>query len=118
MCIRDRLQTVAKTLSEALGSPEPPCKGQEHHLISRPIAKALEDHATLKGLYKPRDPRFVLRAKDEQSHCGYQQWHRAVDKEVIQWLDESPGATHQDFMNTLREIYSRPAMQARFPHGF
>ncbi|MBM7113784.1 Wall-associated protein precursor [Archangium primigenium] len=115
---KQRLQAVAESLSEALGSPEPPCKGQEHHLISRPIAKALEDHATLKGLYKPRDPRFVTRAKDEQSHCGYQQWHRAVDREVIRWLDETPGATPQDFMNKLREIYSRPAMQARFPHGF
>ncbi|MBM7113786.1 Wall-associated protein precursor [Archangium primigenium] len=112
-----QLQAVAESLSEALGSPEPPCKGQEHHLISRPIAKALSRHSTLKGLFTPRDPRFVARAKDEQSHCGYQQWHRDVDKEVIQWLLRTAKATPQTFLNKLRDIYSRPEMKARFPDG-
>lgn len=54
--------------SEALGaevqvaaaSPEPPdCKGQRHHIISRRIAKALENHPVLQGRYVARDPRFV-----------------------------------------------------------
>jgi hypothetical protein len=27
-------------------------------------------------------------------------------------------ATPQEFMDKLREIYSRPEMKARFPHGF
>jgi hypothetical protein len=52
--------------SEASNEP-PDCKGQEHHIISRPIAKALEKHATLRGLYKPRDPRFKTQAKDEDA---------------------------------------------------
>lgn len=70
--------------SEADVSGEPPdCKGQEHHIISRKIAKALERHKTLRGLYEPRDERFKTRAKDEDSHCGYQDWHRKVDEEVI-----------------------------------
>ncbi|AKJ02799.1 hypothetical protein ATI61_117188 [Archangium gephyra] len=112
------LQAAAESLSESLGSSEPPqCKGQNHHPISRPIAKALEDHPTLKGLYKPRDPRFVTRAKDEESHCGYQQWHRDVDKEVVDWLAKTPDATPRSFMDMLREIYGRPAMKARFPDG-
>jgi len=54
----------------------------------------------------------------KQSHCGYQQWHRDVDNEVIDWLRRNPKATHQQFMDKLREIYSRPDMKARFPHGF
>ena len=112
------LQVAAESLSQSLGSSEPPhCKGQEHHLISRPIAKTLERHSMLKGLYKPRDSRFVTRAKDEQSHCGYQQWHRDVDKEVIDWLKDNSKATHKEFMDKLREIYSRPEMLARFPDG-
>lgn len=112
------LQAAAESLSESLGSSEPPhCKGQEHHLISRPIAKALEDHPTLKGLYKPRDRRFVTRAKDEQSHCGYQQWHRDVDKEIVGWLKDNSKATPKEFMDKLREIYGRPDMLARFPDG-
>jgi hypothetical protein len=113
------LQAAAESLSQSLGSSEPPhCKGQEHHLISRRIAKQLKDHPTLKGLYEPRDSRFVARARDEQSHCGYQEWHRKVDEEVIEWLNKTPDATPKDFLDKLREIYSRPEMKARFPHGF
>lgn len=116
---KKQLQAAAQSLSQALGSSEPPdCKGQQHHLISRLIAKALAKHLTLKGLYKPRDPRFVARAKDEQSHCGYQEWHRKVDEEIIRWLNGNPEATPEQFMDKLREIYSRPEMRARFPHGF
>jgi hypothetical protein len=100
-------------------SPEPPeCKGQLHHVISRPIAEALKDHETLSGHYKPRDPRFVTRAVDEQSHCGYQEWHRDVDKEVIDWLERYSKATPKQFEAFLREIYSRPHMLKRFPNGF
>nr|WP_257461328.1 Wall-associated protein precursor [Archangium lipolyticum] len=100
-------------------SPEPPeCKGQLHHAISRPIAEALERHETLSGHYKPRDPRFVTRAVDEKSHCGYQDWHRKVDAEVISWLERFREATPQQFEAFLREIYRRPDMLKRFPHGF
>ena len=114
-----RLQVTAESLSQALGSSEPPqCKGQDHHIISRTIAKALSQHSTLKGLYKPRDPRFVAKAKDEPSHCGYQQWHRDVDKEVVDWLKDRPKVTPKEFMDKLREIYSRPDMRARFTNGF
>ena len=116
---RQQLQAAAEALSQSLGSSEPPqCKGQQHHIISRRIAKRLAIHPTLKGLYKPRDPRFVARARDEQSHCGYQEWHRDVDKEVIDWLKDHPKAKPQEFMDKLREIYGRPEMKARFPHGF
>lgn len=103
----------------ATAAPEPPdCKGQEHHVISRPIAKILKDHSTLRGLYQPRDPRYVARAKDEAAHCGYQDWHRKVDAEVSEWLQKYETATPAEFMEKLREIYSRPDMQARFPNGF
>jgi hypothetical protein len=99
-------------------SPEPPeCKGQLHHVISRPIAE-LEKHPKLRGLYKPRDPRFVSRAVDEKSHCGYQEWHRDVDKEVIAWLRRYPKATAEQFEALLRDLYGRPDMLKRFPHGF
>jgi hypothetical protein len=100
-------------------APEPPdCKGQKHHIISWPIAKRLKGHATLDGVYKPRDPRFVAKAKDDASHCGYQDWHRKIDKEVIEWLNENPKATPEQFEKLLRAIYSRPELLKRFPHGF
>ncbi|WP_225410854.1 hypothetical protein [Stigmatella hybrida] len=60
----------------------------------------------------------MAKAKDESSHCGYQEWHRKVDKEVIDWLDKYPQATPEQFMRFLREIYKRPDMLKRFPRGF
>ncbi|WP_395813022.1 hypothetical protein [Archangium minus] len=66
--------TEAKAQESAADCSEPKeCKGQLHHVISWPIAKALGIHRTLRGLYKPRDPRFVSRAVDAKAHCGYQQ---------------------------------------------
>jgi hypothetical protein len=105
--------------SDADTTGEPPdCKGQEHHIISRKIAKALARHKTLRGLYEPRDERFKTRAKDEDSHCGYQDWHRKLDDEVIKWLEDNPTATPEQFLRALREIYRRPDMLKRFPNGF
>ncbi len=110
-------ETLEAEAASDCSKPEA-CRGQLHHVISRPIAKALEDHRTLRGHYKPRDSRFVTRAADEKSHCGYQEWHRRVDAEVIRWLEDKRRATPEQFEAFLREIYSRPLMRARFPHGF
>ncbi len=55
------------------------CKGQWHHIISKLIFKALQQHKNLRGKYEARDSRFVTRAKDQQAHCGYQSWHRDLD---------------------------------------
>jgi hypothetical protein len=114
---RETEDAEAEPSSEASGEP-PDCKGQEHHIISRPIAKELERHGTLRGLYKPRDPRFKTRAKNEEDHCGYQDWHRKVDEEVVAWLKRSEKATPEQFMRKLREIYNRKDMLKRFPNGF
>jgi hypothetical protein len=72
----------------------------------------------LSGLYEPRDERYVAKAKDKESHCGYQQWHRDVDLEVIRWLRVRENATQKEFEAFLREIYNRKDMLERFPHGF
>jgi hypothetical protein len=104
---------------EAAASGEPPhCNGQNHHIISRPISNALDEHRTLRGLYEMRDARFAAKAKNKESHCGYQDWHRKVDAEVIQWLRDHDKATPAQFMQKLREIYGRKDMRERFPHGF
>lgn len=108
------------TEAQALpAAPEPPdCNGQEHHVISRRIARELERHENLRGLYEPRDERFKARAKDKDAHCGYQRWHRDVDEEVIAWLQRYRNATREEFETFLREIYSRSGLRERFPHGF
>ncbi|MFL5346463.1 MAG: Wall-associated protein precursor [Hyalangium sp.] len=110
----------AETEAEAASAePEPPkCTGQKHHVISRPIARALKNHLTLRGLYKPRDKRFVAQARNKKAHCGYQKWHRDVAQEVINWLKEQESATPEEFEAFLRSIYNRSALRWRFPNGF
>ncbi|HLL54796.1 MAG TPA: hypothetical protein VK447_14680 [Myxococcaceae bacterium] len=92
--------------------------GQLHHIISKPIARALAEHRALKGLYTERDPRFVTRAADKASHNGYQEWHRDVDRKVIRWLRTYKDATPEQFEGFLRWLYNQPDLRARFPDGF
>ncbi|HYO67289.1 MAG TPA: Wall-associated protein precursor [Archangium sp.] len=115
-----KAEAVAEAEVQAAADCSEPkeCTGQLHHIISKPIARALDDHETLSGQYESRDPRFVSRAADEKSHCGYQEWHRKVDAEVVAWLERFRKATPQEFEAFLREIYNRPLMRARFPLGF
>jgi hypothetical protein len=116
---QQRIEAATSGSEATADDADPPdCKGQEHHLISKRIARALERHPTLTGVYKPRDSRFVTRAIDEAAHCGYQDWHRKVDEEVINWLDRNRAVTAKEFEAFLRSIYSRPSLRARFPHGF
>ncbi len=92
--------------------------GQLHHPISKRIARELEEHPSLAGHYTARDPRFVTRAADKNSHNGYQQWHRDVEDEIIAWVKKYDDITPAQFEAYLREVYNRPAMRARFPDGF
>lgn len=116
----DETEGAEGTEAQAIpAAPEPPdCNGQEHHVISTRIARELERHENLRGLYKPRDERFKARAKDKDAHCGYQRWHRDVDEEVIAWLQRYRNATREEFEAFLRELYSRSGLRERFPHGF
>jgi len=55
---------VAMTaLGPGEGQPGPELTGQEHHVISKRIARKLEEHATLRGRYAERDPRFKTRRR-------------------------------------------------------
>jgi hypothetical protein len=110
--------TAVAMAAQGEGQATDGATGQQHHVISKRIAEELDKHPTLKGHYTARDPRFVTRAVDKASHYGYQKWHREVDEEVIRWLQQHPSATSEEFEGLLREIYSRPAMLQRFPHGF
>jgi hypothetical protein len=92
--------------------------GQEHHIISRRIAAALDVHPTLAGQYTPRDPRFVTQALDDAAHRGYQTWHRQLDAEVVDWLASNPNATTTAFEQFLRGRYAQEDLIARFPNGF
>ena len=87
--------------------------GQWHHVFSRKIMEALEEHSILSGKFNRSD--IVVRARDLESHRGYQAWHRAYDDEVVDWLETHTEASVKEFIHFLQEIYSRAEMQYRFP---
>lgn len=76
---------------------------------------ALSKHPTLSGLLRRNWPRFRALARDALAHKGYQDWHRAYDRQVVTWLGEHPNATLDAFVQYLRDLYAEPAMQHRFP---
>jgi len=93
--------------------------GQMHHGISKAIHKALQDHDTLKNVYKQRDSRFVTQALDKSAHKGYETWHRNMETKVIEWLDKNDLATPAQFEAYLRHLYKTDKeLSWRFPNGF
>jgi len=106
--------------AEALPSRAVPrATGQIHHPISTRVHRALEGHPNLRGHYQARDPRFTTRALNEEAHRGYQRWHRQLDEEVADWIENAPiDTTPQQFEDWLRRRYSQPDLQWRFPNGF
>jgi hypothetical protein len=96
------------------------CTGQWHHIISKTVwyGTQLESHDVLRGKYSYRDSRFVTQAKDLKAHCGWEGWHRKVDREIAAWLKTFRQATPEQFEAFLREVYARPELLARFPNGF
>jgi RHS repeat-associated protein len=94
--------------------------GQIHHPISTKIGKALANHPSLKGKYVPRDPRFTTQACDKAAHNGYQKWHRDLDQEVIDWIQDplNSSATPAEFEAWLRWRYSQPDLKSKFPKRF
>jgi len=109
--------TVDSGCGEPPGDDDKKCVGQEHHLISKLVFEALEK-SNLKGVYHYRDPRFVARAADQKAHCGYEGWHRNLDREIAAWIQKTIDLTPEKFESFLREAYRRPEIKARFPNGF
>ena len=94
------------------------CTGQVHHAISKKIYDALQEHATLKNVYKARDNRFVTQAIDKAAHKGYETWHRNMEKQVEAWLDQYKRATPAQFEAYLRDLYrTDKELSWRFPNG-
>jgi len=54
------------------------------------VGRAIDNHPILKGLFAKRDNRFVTQAVDGAAHRGYQRWHRDLDDEVVEWIQNNP----------------------------
>src|SRR5258707_1826535 len=98
-----------------VGSEIPFPVGQDHHILSNKIFRALSEHEILKGIFGRDD--FLVRAATKLDHSGYQLWHRAYDTEVVEWLAKNSTASREEFIDFLREIYGRPALKKAFPNA-
>jgi hypothetical protein len=115
--LADHLKDLDKLIARRLPAPVKTV-GQIHHVISTKVARAVDDHPILKGLFAKRDPRFVTQAIDGAAHRGYQRWHRELDDEVVQWIRGNRDKNGDDFLAFLKGLYERPDIKARFPNGF
>jgi hypothetical protein len=80
--------------------------------------RALDDHRTLRGVFKRDDKRFQFPAKDAEAHKGYDEWHRDIDAEVVNWIkkEQNQVATPKEFLRYLHDFYQRPLNRSRIPN--
>jgi hypothetical protein len=97
------------------GADDDAAPGQVHHDISQKVYQALQRHRRLRGRYRLRDRRFAARARDRSSHCGYQQWHRRLDGQTVDWIEGNPDARPAQFEAFLRGRYAQADLHRRFP---
>jgi hypothetical protein len=91
--------------------------GQLHHGISERVFEALEKRAKLKGVFKLRDPQFTARAATLEDHNGYQKWHVELDRQIVNYINETPDLDPKKFASWLYKRYSEPDLLKRFPGG-
>ncbi len=91
--------------------------GQMHHAISKRVYDALQERPLLKGHFKERDPQFTARAATAEDHKGYQKWHIDLDKEVVQFIEETENLDPKKFAAWLQKRYRQPDLKKRFPEG-
>lgn len=90
--------------------------GQVHHVLSNKIMRSLNNHPTLKGKFNREDLMFKYRPKDLESHKGYQKWHREYDAKVVNWLENNPRSTEQQFRKYLNDLHQQTWLKDRIPN--
>ena len=80
--------------------------GQNHHVISKTIDAAKMENKNLDSISR-NDPGLQIKALTPEAHKGYQDWHRAYDKEISEWLTGNSKATPQNFIDMLNNYYRK-----------
>jgi hypothetical protein len=115
---RVQAERLAAQFNEAAAAGRVVPTGELHHPISVPIARALDQHPTLRVL-ADRRREFTTRALDASSH-GWDRFHIDLDNQVIAWINDPRhlSATPEEFLAWLRSLYNTPELRVRFPEGF
>jgi RHS repeat-associated protein len=92
--------------------------GQGHHLISKKITEALNNHKILKGAfdYSRKNSKYIYNALDDASHKGYEGWHRIYDATVVQWLQSNQSASVARFHKYLHNLHQQHWLKSRIPN--
>jgi len=83
--------------------------GQGHHIIGNKAQRELINNPHLSHL---RRDDFIVRGLNQSSHNGYQAWHRAADKAMVDFLRTRPNLAQ--FEGFINKMYSNPSMIERF----
>jgi hypothetical protein len=112
----ETVEETAARIARITGVHAP--NGQNHHLLTNKVMRALDKHRTLRGVFKRDDKRFQYLAKDAEAHKGYDEWHREIDDEVVRWIsaDENKTATPTQFIRYLHDFYQKPMQNRRIPN--
>ena len=87
--------------------------GQKHHPFSKKIVDAASHNPNLKS-YVTRSNGGTVTAFAKMDHFGYQDWHRALDKQVVGWLKDNGSATLEEFIGFMNKTYADPDIVRRF----
>ncbi len=87
-----------------------PLHGQKHHIFSKKIWNAMSD--SLKKAFDNNRNSLIVQAVDYAAHHGYQDWHRAIDDELRDFVI-SNAPTMPKLIDKLVEVYT--PLVDRFP---
>jgi hypothetical protein len=112
----ETVEETAARIARITGVHAP--NGQNHHLLTNKVMRALDKHRTLRGVFKRDDKRFQYLAKDAEAHKGYDEWHREIDDEVVNWIKDrnNAEATPKEFIRYLHDYYQAPRQSRRIPN--
>jgi RHS repeat-associated protein len=86
---------------------------QEHHLIPNKASRALTRRGIDGDALRARADLIYDTAPGR--HFGYEDWHRSLDTEIVDYIRTTPDLTQDSFMQYLQQLYRRPDLADRIP---
>jgi len=91
---------------------------QNHHLISMPIVRALEEFAGISNetAMALRNNPMLQKMSIPGGHVGWEGWHRAYDSYMVNYIQrKGPNFKFVDFVNEIDRYYATGEPARRIP---